>query len=47
MEITTTEFIVRVIKEGRITIPSEIRELLKIKNGDFVKIKGLEKVEAK
>ncbi len=29
---------VKVIKDGRITIPQEIRELENIKEGDFLKI---------
>lgn len=29
---------VKVIKDGRVTIPQEIRELEKIKEGDFLKL---------
>jgi AbrB family looped-hinge helix DNA binding protein len=29
---------VKVIKDGRITIPQEIRELEKIKEGDYLKV---------
>jgi AbrB family looped-hinge helix DNA binding protein len=36
--------IVKVIKNGRITIPSEIREIEDIREGDYLKI-TLEKVE--
>jgi AbrB family looped-hinge helix DNA binding protein len=35
---------VKVIKDGRITIPQEIRELEGIKEGDFLKI-SIEKIE--
>ncbi len=35
---------VKVIKDGRITIPSDIRELEGIEEGDFVKI-TIEKLE--
>lgn len=35
---------VKVIKDGRITIPSDIRELEDIKEGDYVKI-TIEKIE--
>ena len=35
---------VKVIKDGRITIPSDIRELEGIKEGDFLKI-TIEKIE--
>lgn len=35
---------VKVIKDGRITIPSDIRELEDIKEGDFLKI-SIEKIE--
>lgn len=37
---------VKVMKEGRITIPSDIRELEGIKDGDYLKI-TIEKVEKK
>jgi len=35
---------VKVIKDGRITIPQEIRELEGIREGDFLKI-TIEKIE--
>lgn len=35
---------VKVIKDGKITIPSEIREAENIKEGDFLKI-TVEKIE--
>ncbi len=35
---------VKVIKDGRITIPSDIRELEDIKEGDFIRI-TIEKLE--
>ncbi len=35
---------VKVIKDGRITIPSDIRDLEDIKEGDYVKI-TIEKIE--
>jgi len=35
---------VKVIKDGRITIPSDIRELEDIKEGDFVKV-TIEKID--
>lgn len=35
---------VKVIKDGRITIPSDIRELEDIKEGDYIKI-TIEKIE--
>jgi AbrB family looped-hinge helix DNA binding protein len=35
---------VKVIKDGRITIPSDIRELEGIKEGDFLKI-TIQKIE--
>ncbi|MGA2884650.1 MAG: hypothetical protein ABSE80_05805 [Halobacteriota archaeon] len=35
---------VKVIRDGRITIPQEIREVGDIKEGDFVKI-TIEKIE--
>lgn len=35
---------VKVIKDGRITIPSDIRDLEEIKEGDYVKI-TIEKIE--
>ena len=35
---------VKVIKDGRITIPSDIRELEDIKEGDFLKV-TIEKIE--
>ncbi len=35
---------VKVIKDGRITIPQEIRELENIKEGDFLKV-TIEKIE--
>lgn len=35
---------VKVIKDGRITIPSEVRELEDLKEGDYVKI-TIEKIE--
>jgi AbrB family looped-hinge helix DNA binding protein len=35
---------VKVIKDGRVTIPQEIRELESIKEGDFLKI-TIEKIE--
>jgi len=35
---------VKVIKDGRITIPSDIREVENIKEGDYVKI-TIEKIE--
>jgi AbrB family looped-hinge helix DNA binding protein len=35
---------VKVIKDGRITIPQEIRELEGIKEGDFLKI-TIERIE--
>ncbi len=37
---------VKVMKEGRITIPSDIRELEGIKDGDYLKI-TIEKIEKK
>jgi AbrB family looped-hinge helix DNA binding protein len=35
---------VKVIKDGRITIPQEIRELENIKEGDYLKV-SIEKIE--
>lgn len=35
---------VKVIKDGRITIPSDIRDLENIREGDYVKI-TIEKIE--
>jgi AbrB family looped-hinge helix DNA binding protein len=35
---------VKVIKDGRITVPQEIRELENIKEGDFLRI-TIEKIE--
>jgi len=35
---------VKVIKDGRITVPSDIREIENIKEGDFLKI-TIEKIE--
>lgn len=35
---------VKVIKDGRVTIPSDIRDLEDIKEGDYVKI-TIEKIE--
>jgi AbrB family looped-hinge helix DNA binding protein len=35
---------IKVIKDGRITIPSDIRDLEDIKEGDYVKI-TIEKIE--
>jgi len=40
----THSAIVKVIKDGRITIPQEIREVEDIKEGDFIKI-TIEKIE--
>lgn len=37
---------VKVIKDGRVTIPSDIRDLENIKEGDYVKI-TIEKIERK
>lgn len=37
---------VKVIKDGRITIPSDIRELEGIKEGDYLKI-TIERIEKK
>jgi len=36
-------FTAKVISRGRITIPDPIRELLKLKEGDFVEIKEITK----
>ena len=38
------EFVAKVIKFGRVTIPQEIRELLSIDEGDYVVV-NVEKVE--
>ena len=35
-EVITMEFVAKVIKFGRVTIPQEIRELLGIREGDMV-----------
>ena len=43
-EVITMEFVAKVIKFGRVTIPQEIRELLSIDEGDYVVV-NVEKVE--
>ena len=39
------EFNARVISNGRITIPDVIREQLKLKKGDIVRVDGLKKMQ--
>jgi len=36
------EFISKVISEGRVTIPKRIRELLGIREGDYIKLELIE-----
>lgn len=38
------KFLVRVVRDGKVTIPSRIRDLLNIGEGDYVRL-ALEKVE--
>jgi len=42
----TEIFVAQIIADGRVTIPDSVRQLLGLKEGDFVRIK-LEKVNRK
>jgi bifunctional DNA-binding transcriptional regulator/antitoxin component of YhaV-PrlF toxin-antitoxin module len=36
--ITVGEFVVRVFTRGKITVPSQLRELFSVKDGDYVRL---------
>ena len=38
-------FIAQIVKEGRITIPRVARKLLRLKEGDFIRVQIIEKVK--
>jgi bifunctional DNA-binding transcriptional regulator/antitoxin component of YhaV-PrlF toxin-antitoxin module len=43
-EIETKKFIAKVFQNGKITIPSELRKMMKIRDGDFVQVIILRKI---
>jgi len=41
------QFVARVFQDGKVTVPKRLRELLDIKNGDYVRLNVVEVIKLK
>lgn len=41
----TEKFVVQIVEGGRITIPKPVRDVMHLKQGDYVRVEVLEKVK--
>jgi AbrB family looped-hinge helix DNA binding protein len=45
--VVVEQFVARVFQDGKVTVPKRLRELLDIKNGDYVRLNVVEVIKLK